>query len=759
MSRREGGMKGLTKVAALLCGVTSVAGGVPRIGGNPAPQPGEPTLVATYGSLPLTFEANEGQVDQAVRFLVRGQGVTLFLTPAEAVLSLDGRSGKRAVVRLRLVGARKNARMVGLEPRPTRSHYFLGQNPARWHEGVRHYARVRAERVYPGVDLVYRGNRRQLEYDLVVLPGADPGRIRLAFAGAESIAIGSDGALIVRTAAGDLVQPRPVIYQEARQGRLRVQGRYVLLAPEASEAAPGGHPEVGFLVGSYDHHLPLVVDPVLVYATFLGGSGFDRGLGIAVDAAGNAYVTGSTASLIFPGVGGSSIDPVPNSAGNAFVTKIDASGTSIVYSTFLGGGGGDYGTAIAVDATGNAYVTGVTASATFPGVSGSSIQPAPGGGDDAFVTKVDASGASIVYSTFLGGSGNDAAMGIAVDGAGNAYVTGGTSSASFPGVAGSSIQPAYAGAGDAFVTKINAAGTAIAYSTFLGGVGDDVGRGIAVDRLGNAYVTGGSGSPSFPGVGGGSIQPANAGGLSDAFVTKINAAGTAIAYSTFLGGADDDGGGGIAVDAAGAAYVTGFTDSTSFAGVGGSSLQPASGGGRDAFVTKIDPSGGAIVYSTFLGGSGGDGGFGIAADGAGNAYVTGITTSTAFPGVTASSIQPGNGGGWDAFVTEINAAGSAIVYSTFLGGSGYDYGLGIAVDGVANAYVTGESSSASFPGVGGGSIQPANAGDGDAFVVKIGSAAEIPAVSRWALAALALALGGMTLARLRRRRGPDRPEA
>jgi hypothetical protein len=674
-----------------------------------------------YGKLPLSFEVNEGQADRAVNFLCRGQGLTLFLTSREAVLSLRATQRGNAVVRMRLAGANGHARSIGVGALPTRSNYFIGNDPRQWHTAVAHYAQVHVEGVYPGVDLVYRGNQRQLDYDLVIAPGADQGAIRLEYEGADPITIGARGELVLHTVEGDLVQHAPVVYQEAGGERQRVEGHYVLLTlPAAKGGDSAARRQVGFVVASYDRARPLIIDPVLAYSTFLGGSGDDVGSGIAVDSAGNAYVTGQTSSSNFPGVSGSSIQPANGGVADTFVTKINPTGTAIVYSTFLGGDRNDYGSGIAVDGAGNAYVTGFTFSTNFPGIDGSSIQQAYGGGyADAFVTKINPTGSAIVYSTFLGGSGGDVGNGIAVDSAGNAYVTGQTSSSTFPGVGGSSIQPAYGGGlADAFVTKINPTGTAIVYSTFLGGSGNDIAYGIAVDGGGNAYVTGSTSSTTFPGVGGSSIQPANGGG-GDAFVMKINPTGTAIIYSTFLGGNFEDYGSGIAVDGAGNAYVTGYASSTTFPGVGGSSIQPAYAGGADAFVTKIDPIGTAIVYSTFLGGSGGDYANGIAVDSAGNAYVTGVTFSDSFPGVGGNSIQPANGGGRDAFVTKINPTGTAILYSTFLGGSGTDGGSGVAVDGAGNAYVTGSTSSSSFPGVGGTSIQQASGGGADAFVTKI----------------------------------------
>jgi Beta-propeller repeat len=675
-----------------------------------------------YDQLPLSFEANEGQVDRAVRFLCRGQGYTLFLTPTDAVLSLRTQRHVTAVVGLRLAGGNRSPRMVGESPQATKSNYFFGNDPRQFHTGVAHYAKVRIEGVYPGVDLVYRGNPRQLEYDFVVAPGADPGRIRLAWSGTDPISIGAQGELILQTPSGDWVQPPPTVYQEARTQRQRVDGHYVLLPlPAVKGRGEGARRQVGFVVGRYDRARPLVIDPVLVYSTFLGRSGDDSATGIALDGAGNAYVTGITTSTSFPGVSGSSIQPANGGgAADAFVTKINATGTAILYSTFLGGSGDDEPAGIGIDDAGNAYVAGSTDSPTFPGVSGSSIQPNNRGRNDAFVTKLNATGSAIVYSTFLGGSQDDNANGIAVDGAGNAYVTGLSHSASFPGVNGSSIQPTSSGA-SAFVTKINPLGTAIVYSTFLGGSNADGAVAIAVDGAGNAYVAGIAFSSDFPGVSGSSIQSINAGG-GDAFVTKINAAGTAIVYSTFLGGSGFDVANSIAVDGAGSAYVTGQTFSATFPGVNPSSLQQAYGGSGDAFVTKINAAGTAIVYSTFLGGRGDDQAWGIAVDGAGNAYVTGNTQSTTFPGVNGGSIQPRNGGGiGDAFVTKIDATATAIVYSTFLGASGDDEANHIAVDGAGNAYVVGFSNSTSFPGVSGSSLQPANGGGYDAFVTKIGT--------------------------------------
>jgi uncharacterized repeat protein (TIGR01451 family) len=385
-----------------------------------------------------------------------------------------------------------------------------------------------------------------------------------------------------------------------------------------------------------------------VYSTYLGGSSTDLGLGIAVDRSGNAYVTGQTFSTNFPTV--NALQPSFGGApSDAFAAKINASGSALVYSTYLGGGNFDSGQGIAVDRSGNAYVTGYTTSTNFP--TAHALQPSSGGGSDAFAAKINASGSALVYSTYLGGSSNDIADGIAVDSAGNAYVTGNTLSTNFPTV--NALQPSSGGGFDAFAAKINASGSALIYSTYLGGSSDDFGFGIAVDRSGNAYVTGRTGSTNFPTVN--ALQPSSGGG-NDAFAAKISVTGSALVYSTYLGGSGDENGNGfagIAVDSSGNAYVTGGTTSTNFPTV--NALEPSFGGGpSDAFAAKINAGGSALVYSTYLGGTSDDYGYGIAVDSSGNAYVTGQTASTNFP--TAHALQPSSGGGFDAFLAKIVAA-------------------------------------------------------------------------------------------------------
>jgi len=603
--------------------------------------PSMAAVQSAYGHLPLSFEANEGQVDSHVQFLTRGRGHTLFLRASDAVLALRNVAGKTerrngeylhyipdsssptsdSVVRMTFDGANPQAEVVGLDQLPGIVNYFIGGDPSKWRTNIPTYQKVEYKNVYAGIDLVYYGNQGQLEYDLIVAPGADPTQITLSFDGAEQIEVDQRGDLVltvpqssndaVSGGASTLRLHKPVVYQRDDQEEKHfLAATYVLLAPEAAPPRPssaGLHPSetpdsstlpnVAFQIAAYDSSRPLIIDPVLAWSTYLGGSGLEEGRGIAVDPAGNAYVTGLTSTLGsgFPGTAGSQIQSALGSGGDAFVTKLNAAGTALVYSTYLGGSDFDQGFGIAVDAAGNAYVTGLTKTpgSGFPGTAGSQIQSTFGGIDNAFVTKLNAAGTALVYSTYLGGSGAEG-QGIAVDQAGNAYVTGVTStpgSGGFSGTAGSQIQSTLGGALDAFVTKVNATGTALVYSTYLGGSGDDQGFGIAVDLAGNAYVTGLTGTPGsgFPGTAGSLVQSTYGGG-GDAFVTKVNAAGTALVYSTYLGSSvGDDIGFGIAVDQVGNAYVTGFTSSpgSSFPGTASSLIQHTFGGVSDAFVAKI----------------------------------------------------------------------------------------------------------------------------------------------------------------------------
>ncbi|MGH3370962.1 MAG: Calx-beta domain-containing protein, partial [Nocardioidaceae bacterium] len=648
--------------------------------------PAHTPVLNAYGRLPLRFEANHGQADPGVRFLARGRGYGLFLTSTEAVLALTSPDAPRrarkgapraapSVVRMRLLGAAPDVAVVGVEPLRGSSHYLVGGDPLRWRRDVPAYARVEYRSVYQGVDLVYYGNQRQLEYDFVVRPGADPGVITLAFDGAQAVVVDAAGDLVISTATGPLTLRKPIIYQETASGKSPVDGGYVLEGRR-----------VRFRVAAYDTSRPLVIDPVLVYSTYLGGLADDEAFGIAVDALGSTYVTGTTISSNFPVSSG----PLQNtkSLGNdAFVVRIDPTGANLLYATYLGGSGDDAGNAIAVDGAGNAYIAGSTASIDFP-VVGAPPQTSRGAVNDGFLTKLDPAGASVVYSMFLGGSLDDFAFGVAVDASDNAYVTGSTASADFPTL--NALRPTKSAGTDAFVVKVAPAGSTLVYSTFLGGGGEETGNAIAADAGGNAYVIGTTTSTNFPTAT--PVQPAKS-GASDAFVSKLDPAGTALVFSTYLGGSGVEEGLGLAVGTDESVYVTGATASANFPRIGGP--QAAIGGFDDAYVVKYNPAGSAIVYSTFLGGSADDVGNAIAVHSDGTAYVTGSTRSPDFPAV--SPIQSTLGGGSDAFAAKLNAAGSGLVYSTFLGGAGDDEAHGIAVDSEGNAYVTGSTNSAAFP--------------------------------------------------------------
>jgi Beta-propeller repeat/Abnormal spindle-like microcephaly-assoc'd, ASPM-SPD-2-Hydin len=703
-------------------------------------------ILQGYGRLPLNFEANEGQTDDKVKFLSRGGGHTLFLTLTDAVLALrepilaehkgtrvavpsklaaSERASRITALRMRLVGADPKAKILGAEELPGKTNYFIGNDPKKWRTNVPTYAEVKYESVYPGVDLVYYGNQGQLECDFVLAPGADPRAISLTFSGARRVRLDRQtGDLILKTRTGEVRFHAPAIYQlsstsqEAQSAsKTTIDGHYGLT-----------HHHLTFEVASYDRTRPLVIDPALSYSTFLGGSGTDVADSIAVDASGNAYVTGYTDSSDFPTTLGAFQTTCGGSCSqyHAFVTKLNSTGSGLVFSSYLGGSSLDNGSGIALDALGDAYVTGYTLSSDFPITSGA-FQTTYGGGGDSFVTELNPSGSALIYSTYLGGSNVDTPSGIAVDRSGDAYVTGQTASANLPVTVGAfqATCPGGCSNGIGFVTKLNPAGSALVYSTYLGGSFNDAPSGIALDNAGDAYITGFAGStdfPTTPGVFDTSCSSCS-GDTPDAFVTELNPSGSGLVYSTYLGGSALDYGTGIAVANSGQAYVTGLTESTDFPTTSGAfqttcyDCDPSHYSGA-AFVTALNPSGSGLVYSTYLSGNGGDYGSAIAEDASGDAYVTGSTGSSNFPTTPGAfqTIPPGR----DSFVTELNPNGSALVYSTYLGGSGADAGTGISVDATDNFYVTGDTYSADFP-VTPGSFQMKCGGACaglDAFVTK-----------------------------------------
>jgi hypothetical protein len=723
-------------VAASPVASESEAASLPRASGAPEGMP--------HSQLPLRFEANHGQTDSRVMFVSQGDGYGLFLTRSEAVLALskpstgedrprplttvDGFSPLRpqsaqAALRMKIVGASAATKLEGLDELPGRTNYFIGNNRKKWRTDVPAYARVQYKNAYPGINIIYYGRPDRLEYDFAVAPGADPAVIKLAYKGARSVRVDARGDLVLDTGVGEVRQLKPAVYQEVGGARRAVSGGYVL---------KGKH-LVGFQIGPYDKGKALIIDPVLAYSTYLGGSGFDVGVGIAVDSSGNAYVTGSTGSIDFPVTSSGLRTVYAGGTRSAYVAKLNPSGSALIYSTYLGGSMFDGGTGISVDSVGNAYVVGFTQSVDFP--TANALQPALRGVQDAFVAKLNPSGSALVYSTYLGGSNSvlpeSGGAGIAVDSSGNAYVTGSTNTFDFPTV--NPLQPAFGDASnpagsiesDAFVAKLNPSGSALVYSTYLGGNRLDTGSGIAVDSAGYAYVIGTTFSRNFPVVNalqplpGGSAFDCSTGNIQctiDAYVAKLNPAGSALVYSTYLGGSGDEQGRGIAVDSSGNVYVTGQTNSHDFPTA--NAFQAGNAGGDDAFVAKINSSGTSLTYSTYLGGGGFDSGARIALDSSGDAYVVGVTRSTNFPVV--SPLQATLRGPTDAFVTKFNATGTMLFYSTYFGGSGTDGGINIAVDSAGSAYIVGNTNSADLPlsgplqsSFGGGLL--------DAFVAKISS--------------------------------------
>jgi Beta-propeller repeat len=698
----------------------------------------------SLGTLPLAFEANQGQTDPQVKYMARGNGYTVFLTANDTVFALQSSSqaatarttGKHAfgeakttpaprekdvaaAIRMHLVGGNAQPQIVAGSQLPGVTNYYIGSDPSKWQAGVKQFAGVSYRDIYPGVNMAFHGEQRQLEFDFIVAAGASAEPIRLGFSGARRITTDASGNLLLSSAAGDVVMHKPAAYQEIDGQRQNVTAEFV---QESNN-------RVAFALGTYDRSRELVIDPSLSYATYLGGSNEDEAFAIALDGSGNAYVTGQTKS---PSFGGKAAGPTFN----VFVTKVNSTGKApLVYTDILaatGGGtncsasgtGSCSGLAIAVDGSGNAYAAG-SATAGFPTLS--AFQTTFGGGaTDAFVLKLNSSG-TLVYSTYLGGSGDDNANAIAVDGSGSAYVAGETHSANFP--LQSAFQSSHSG-DDAFVTKVASAGSSLVYSTYLGGYSGNLATGIALDSSKNAYVAGITVSSDFPTTTG-VVQTSFGGGSEDGFVTEVKADGSAWVYSTYLGGSGADDALGVAVDAAGEAYVTGDTNSSNFPTV--NAAQKALGGNSatNVFVTKLNAGATALLFSTYYGGTLDDAGTGIALDSFGDAYVTGRTMSSDYP--VSNAFQQTLSGTSDAFVTEFSNTGF-VEYSSFLGGAGTENDSqsgsdaqgptgAIAVDSTSNAYLAGATASTTdFPTTAG--VVQANYGGGlaDGFVAKVGAA-------------------------------------
>ncbi|HWQ31423.1 MAG TPA: SBBP repeat-containing protein [Blastocatellia bacterium] len=727
--------------------------GVVRSGGPEVKKGGETTAIEDRNSSQQTarqqwrslqphFEAAQDQAGDGVRYVSRGRGFTLGLKSSGATLELrrrqrsarerSGRNGltrdvrmidfmersaqggrrevlnhrlngkdreftrETASIEMRLLGANSTPVVRELEPLSSYSSYFIGRDPAAWRSRVPHFARIRYEDVYQGISLAYHGSSGQLEYDFIVQPGADPKAIRLRFEGAGRTSLDRNGNLVLKVSGGEIVQPGPVIYQELNGERRAVAGGYRLEKDTVS-----------FRVGDYDHSLPLVIDPVLGFSTYLGGEDDDLANGIDVDAAGNAYVTGVTYSFGYPQKG--ALQPFLNGLGVAFVTKLNKSG-QIVYSTFIGGEGEDVGFGIVVGADGAAYVTGSTDSLRFPVVN-TGIQQQSRGLLDAFILKINPAGTALVYSTYFGGSDDDTGYSIALDNRGNAYITGETYSGDLQTVSAFQFGPA--GISNAFVVKINAAGSLIVYSTYLGGRSMNIGFGITVDASGSAHVTGATDSGDFP-----VRDPAQTtfGGRVDVFVTKLNPNGNQLVWSTLLGGNGDDVGMAVAVDGIGNTYVTGLTDSGNFPGT--APQTPPTG--DNAFVARLRASG-SLLKSVYLGGSADDVGFDIDAT-PDFVCVVGRTTSTNFP--VRDPLDYGDGrfgdrlrGPLDGFVARLDPQLQTL-FSSYLGGSGEEKVFGVACElQPDDIWVAGLTDSNDFPVK--NPAQKTIGGRADAFATRI----------------------------------------
>jgi len=657
-----------------------------------------------WSGLPLSFEHASGQTMGRGLFLARGFGYSVLLSEGGATVALRRQKGAGRVggslLHLELVGHRPQPRAVGMGERAGRSHYLIGRDASRWRIGVPQYERVEYENVYPGIDLAYYGREGELEYDFVVAPGADVGRIRWRIRGA-ALSLDPQGNLLAHMSGVVLVQRAPRFYQETERGRLSVPGRYALKGNQVS-----------FDVGPYDRRRPLTIDPILSYSSYLGGTAGEAAYAVAVDAQGYIYLTGYTSSVDFPIAA-----PGQGSFGggtDAFIVKLDPTGSSLVYSTYLGGSGNEYGRSIAVDSSGGVYVAGETYSADFP--TAAAFQVARGGPRDAFVAKLDASGASLVYSTYLGGSADDAAYGIAVDAEDQVHVVGQTYSSDFP--TSNPWRATYGGLGDGFVAKLNAEGSALAYSTFLNGSGEDRAAALAIDPSGNAYVTGKTSSLDFPTL---NPRQASKGAYNDAFVVKLTSQGGPV-YSTFHGGNDGDEGLAIAADASGHAYVAGATHSTNFPTAAPFQAARAGTSYRDAFLSKLTPLGDALVFSTYLGGTSDDSAQGVAVDSNGRAHLAGSTSSTNFP--VMNPVQANRSWYAEAFAVKFNAPASALVYSTYLGGGGNDYAYGTALDPAGGLLLVGYTASADFPTA--TPLQAFRQGSTDAFVAKVSDPNQSP---------------------------------
>jgi len=671
----------------------------PRVA-DEAASPLPPPIRAPDSYVPLGFVENRGQLtNDEVRFYANAGGTQIGLAAGKVLFTVGGNEGPGALVEAMFVGANPSV-PEGRSPLPVRTHYFRGADPAEWHAGVPSVSEVEFADLYEGIDLLYRVTEEGVKYEFRVAAGADPSRIQVGYAGADGLAVDAAGELTVRTAAGILRDSAPVGYQ----GDVVVPCRFVL----RSETV------VGYECPTRDVEEPLVVDP-LVYATFLGGSFLDFGDAIAIDAAGNAYVTGRANSTDFPTTPGAFDTTHTGGFTDAFVAKVGPTGSTLVWATFLGGAGrADTGLAIAVDGTGGVYVAGQTDSPDFPVTIGS-LDTSFSGSSDGFLVRLRSGGDALAFGTYVGGSGGDIISSLVLDAAGNAYFTGITQSFDFPTTPGAYDSTYAGGFFDGFLAGLDSAGASLLLSTFLGGSLLNGGNAIDRDVDGNLYVAGSTNSPDFPATPG--AYDTTLGGLGDGFLSKFNPTGTALLNATFLGGSSgNEGAFSVVVDAAGSAYVSGNTDAADFPTTPGA-FDWTYGGSTDTFLVKLDPAFANLEYGTYIGGSGDDSEATIRVNPAGQVYMAGQTSSPDFPVTPGAIYTTYRGGQYDAYALRLNATGTGLVYSTFLGGSLTDQGWGLAID-ASSAYVVGSTNSTDFPATGGSYDTTLNGGY-DAFLAKV----------------------------------------
>ena len=663
---------------------------------------GQKALVSqSLAPMPLPFAQNQGQWKNDILFRANVGGAAIWFTESGTYyqftrpVSSDSTAGgspifnsngsvssfgrpngfETIVIKAVLLGANPTPMAIGQDILDYKCNFFHGNDPSKWRTDVSTFRAVQLDEVYPGINLKYYGNNRQLEYDFIVSPGADYSQIQVNYEGVSSFAVNADGGLVMETKWGQVTEQAPTFYQLDNGNRIPLSGSYRII----------GNRTFGFEIGEgYNPALPLVIDPALSYSTFLGGFGGDYGYDVDVNSSGEAFVTGLTWSADFPAE--NPYDSSFNGNEDIFVTKMSADGSSLIYSTYIGGSDVDDGYGISIDAADNAYLTGLTRSTDFP--TWLPYNATVGGNEDAFVTKLSSAGNALIFSSYLGGSGYDHGEDIALDASDNAYVIGTTTSSDFPTV--NAIQSNNSGGYDAFISKLSSAGDILIYSTYLGGSQTDLGNGIAIDASNSAYVTGETFSTDFPIAN--PFDPDH-NGSGDVFVSKLSPAGNTLDYSTFLGGTGEEAGNDIEVDDSSNAYITGWTSSNTYPVA--NPYDQFYNGGNDAFVTKLSAFGNTLIYSTYFGGSGFDYGYGIRIDWAGNAYVAGYTGSTNLP--TRRAFDSAYNGAGDAFVTRFSPLGNSLVYSTYLGGGWEDRAYGVAIDPLISEYITGYTYSGNFP--------------------------------------------------------------